>query len=250
MSGLEPSVAAFGHLLTTNVQFLITSLNAWIVFSSSDIIHVSCVHTRAAVEEGFSGLKLSFEDVGRLFGFKPTNLWLRGDILECALLDEAYLNVCATINGAIPDECETLRQFAGIKCYKTEAVATSLLALFCMCSATCLIVFMRLDAAGTGHHPEVAMDHNHCPPFVQRRRFSCSILPIALLSLAGVVLMFSSVSLGTGCLFKSAPYMAMMLVCVWAVFSVLMARRYEAQRDEQEFHSCRSTNDDCALDTH
>ena len=35
------------------------------------------------------------------------------DILECTLLDEAYLNVCATINGAIPDECETLRQFAG-----------------------------------------------------------------------------------------------------------------------------------------
>ena len=146
---------------------------------------------------------LPFAEAGPLWGFVPANLLGRGPIVPCDILDEGFVNFCATVGGnEPPPECERLSAFAGARCGGTEAIGVSLLGLYCLIQAGVLGVFMRMDA-GFEHPDEEMYGENFCtclPPWMFQRRFSMLLLPVVLMPFIGGILMLFSLNMG-GCLF-------------------------------------------------
>ena len=139
--------------------------------------------------------------------------------------------------------CESVESLIGSRCYKTETVSVLLLALFCVSNATILVIFQRMDPEGVNSDQNLTIRCVTCPLAIQKRRFSLLLLPVPVLCLFGLALMMSSVRLGSGCLFSAAPHLGFVLVAVWSIFSVFVARLYEKTRfiPQEEFLSCRDS---------
>ena len=64
------------------------------MFSASDVLDVTCVHDERAFQSATNHTLMS---AGRHFGFRPTNLWMRGQVVECGVIDDAFLENCAAL---------------------------------------------------------------------------------------------------------------------------------------------------------
>jgi hypothetical protein len=269
----------FGAQLTLLTQFCITSINAWIVFSVADglfvkqflcivdlqttsafyihfvvfcvcvcvcvfvVIDVLCVWT----DQDFTSRGADLAVAAKRWGFRPFHLLGRGNIINCAAVDEAFLNFCGEVplNSTLPAECLELEPFVGARCFTTESVGVTLLGFYCLIQAFLLGVFMKMDAGF--EHPNEDRHHRQCaclPARIYRHRFSLLLMPVAIIPVLGIVLMWSSLAMD-GCLFQSGPYMTFMLCLVWALLCLVGACAYEKERhavlhkppDQHEFRT-------------
>ena len=68
------------------------------------VIDVRCVFT----DTDFSNVGADLKLAAQRWGFRPFALFGRGDIVNCASVDEAFLNSCGTFalgNDTLPTEC-------------------------------------------------------------------------------------------------------------------------------------------------